>query len=509
MLSESYGNTRKLSGSPRHVSYVVHEDTNAGAALASSTAPLEEQHRTLVTGKEEQSSDNESIAASERANSSLPHDHPAPLDRPHLMDKTTLPTTRDPHEARGKKTVRAVLPKSNSHANLHRKGARGVTLGLARLTKAGHENEKRAASLVRPKASRQTSGGSTSQTGGAPADGGSAKRKSGAWSNSKAATRQNSIDSTASSSTRSISHSRSPGSVSGTHRTFISSPLSTGTVPAPVTNEPLTQPPPLVAAAPSNGASKRPPMPGRSHTSASIMRPPTDTHQLIHSHAMKPQHSKSPSKRSQHHASPAKAGGSTAAAVTGARKRPVLDMTSSDSDATSDDSMWSSADEEEEEIPLKGANKGKGRASDSVEHKETGHLARDAALEAARQRDMFRKVPSRSYSNLGLQRQTGLLTPLLNPDPRLVPYLPPNVQSVMAQLGRPHNSAQNLGRRPAPLAPFTTGEYTIFSRLHHPHIRLQRRPQPIPLQVRRQCLSQAKALLKCASRQSVSRLRSW
>ena len=146
--------------------------------------------------------------------------------------------------------------------------------------------------------------------------------------------------------------------------------------------------------------------------------------------------------------------------------------------------MWSSDDEEEVEAPLKGANKGKGRASGATEHKELGHLARDAALEAARQRDMFRKVPSRSYSNLGLRRQTGLLTPLLNPDPRLVPYLPANAQvaNVMAQLGRPHNSAQNLGRRPPPLTPFaalehmvTVGESIIVLRCHPSHLHSQRR----------------------------------
>lgn len=133
-------------------------------------------------------------------------------------------------------------------------------------------------------------------------------------------------------------------------------------------------------------------------------------------------------------------------------------MTSDDFETTSEEgsSIWS----EEEDLPppppkTATGGKGKGRASASQERKEAGTLGL-AAAEAARQRDMFRKVPSRSYSNLGLKRQTGLLTPLLNPDPRLVPYLPANAQAAISngagQLGRPHNSAQNLGRL-RPLAP--------------------------------------------------------
>jgi len=401
------------------------------------------------------------------------------------MGNTTAPAPDDTLEARGKKTVRALLPKSHSHASLHRKGARNATLALTRLTKAAHDGpaEKRAPSPSRPKASRQTSGGSTSQAASttiAHTDGASLKRKTGTSASTKSATRQHSIDSTASSSARSISHSRSPGSASGTHRTFVSSPLSVGTVPAPSGEEPQipAAPPPPVAAAPaSHGAPERRPIPNRSHTLANIMRPPSDIRRS-NSHAMKPQNSKSPSKRSQHRASPAKAGGSTAVAA-GTRKR-LLDMTSSDSGATSDDSMWSSDDEEEVEVPTKGVSKGKGRATGSAEHKEIGHLARDAALEVARQRDMFRKVPSRSYSNLGLQRQAGLLTPLLNPDPRLVPYLPANAQGInaMAQLGRPHNSAQNLGRRVPPLGSLTAmrpmapmGEFVTSLHLPHSHVR--------------------------------------
>lgn len=51
--------------------------------------------------------------------------------------------------------------------------------------------------------------------------------------------------------------------------------------------------------------------------------------------------------------------------------------------------------------------------------KEENRL-REAALEAQRQRDMFAKVPKRSYSNLNRTR-SGLLSVLLNPNPNIFP----------------------------------------------------------------------------------------
>ncbi|KAH7881745.1 hypothetical protein F5I97DRAFT_675628 [Phlebopus sp. FC_14] len=45
---------------------------------------------------------------------------------------------------------------------------------------------------------------------------------------------------------------------------------------------------------------------------------------------------------------------------------------------------------------------------------------REAALEAQRQRDLFAKVPKRSYSNLK-RTQSGLLSQLMNPDPEIFP----------------------------------------------------------------------------------------
>lgn len=52
------------------------------------------------------------------------------------------------------------------------------------------------------------------------------------------------------------------------------------------------------------------------------------------------------------------------------------------------------------------------------EAKETG--LRGAALEAQRQRDLFAKVPKRSYSNLN-RTQSGLLSQLMNPNPAIFP----------------------------------------------------------------------------------------
>ncbi|KZT00959.1 uncharacterized protein LAESUDRAFT_687411 [Laetiporus sulphureus 93-53] len=74
---------------------------------------------------------------------------------------------------------------------------------------------------------------------------------------------------------------------------------------------------------------------------------------------------------------------------------------------TEDDSEWASensADEREK--------RQRGQREESK--------VREAAEEAQRQRDMFAKVPKRSYSNLNRTR-SGLLSQLLNPDPNLFP----------------------------------------------------------------------------------------
>lgn len=58
-------------------------------------------------------------------------------------------------------------------------------------------------------------------------------------------------------------------------------------------------------------------------------------------------------------------------------------------------------------------------AEDKVRQAEETRL-REAALEAQRQRELFAKVPKRSYSNLN-RTQSGLLSQLMNPDPTIFP----------------------------------------------------------------------------------------
>ncbi|KAF5344573.1 hypothetical protein D9757_015249 [Collybiopsis confluens] len=74
---------------------------------------------------------------------------------------------------------------------------------------------------------------------------------------------------------------------------------------------------------------------------------------------------------------------------------------------------------------------------------------RDAALEAQRQRDMFTKVPPRSYSNLGTRSQSGLLSQLMNPDPEIFPDNHPYKRGYssgdVAVGGRASNGLTRLG----------------------------------------------------------------
>ena len=122
------------------------------------------------------------------------------------------------------------------------------------------------------------------------------------------------------------------------------------------------------------------------------------------------------------------------------RRVVVDDSASSDYETTdSEDESWleeTSAEENER----------------SKESKEATRL-KEAALEAQRQRDMFAKLPKRSYSNLD-RTQSGLLTALLNPDPNI---FPPNHPY------RASHSSENvtqLKRRngPAGFTPLVTGK---------------------------------------------------
>ncbi|KAG2347852.1 hypothetical protein BDR05DRAFT_996189 [Suillus weaverae] len=88
------------------------------------------------------------------------------------------------------------------------------------------------------------------------------------------------------------------------------------------------------------------------------------------------------------------------------RKTIVVASTSEEDYETTDadDSGWASEDMDAED--------------QAREVKEAG--LRGAALEAQRQRDLFAKVPKRSYSNLN-RTQSGLLSQLMNPNPAIFP----------------------------------------------------------------------------------------
>lgn len=120
-------------------------------------------------------------------------------------------------------------------------------------------------------------------------------------------------------------------------------------------------------------------------------------------------------------------------------RRTIVVATSEEEYETTDgsDSEWASEDMEEGEKNARSKDVGKPKQPQQQHHggpdkakchgKSTGivskaaeeetHL-REAALEAQRQRELFTKVPRRSYSNLN-RTQSGLLSQLLNPNPGL------------------------------------------------------------------------------------------
>lgn len=116
------------------------------------------------------------------------------------------------------------------------------------------------------------------------------------------------------------------------------------------------------------------------------------------------------------------------------RRIVVASSASSEYETDSDDDSWCS-----EEMSVE----------DNAKTKEDIRL-REAALEAQRQRDLFAKVPKRSYSNLD-RSKSGLLTTLLNPDPNIFP--PNHPYRISA-------SSQDIPRRPgfAPMTPLTTSK---------------------------------------------------
>ncbi|GJJ08337.1 hypothetical protein Clacol_002548 [Clathrus columnatus] len=120
------------------------------------------------------------------------------------------------------------------------------------------------------------------------------------------------------------------------------------------------------------------------------------------------------------------------------RPRRQIEITETSSDySTTDtgDDSWESDSgsvEEKKENISNGHSSSKGRRSnlskgEKMRHsnnrqRDPGESVRDAALEAQRQRDMFQKLPPRTYSNLGqLPRTKSGLSMLFRPDPELVP----------------------------------------------------------------------------------------
>ena len=130
-------------------------------------------------------------------------------------------------------------------------------------------------------------------------------------------------------------------------------------------------------------------------------------------------------------------------AVTTVNGRGPTMSTSSEyeTDSDDDDSEWASDNDSPDEQEI-------------ARQKEETRL-REAAEEAQRQRDMFAKVPKRSYSNLNRTR-SGLLSQLLNPDPNIFPPNHPYRNSFSSQ------DMTQLGRavRP-PVSPLSTSKSTV------------------------------------------------
>lgn len=126
------------------------------------------------------------------------------------------------------------------------------------------------------------------------------------------------------------------------------------------------------------------------------------------------------------------------------RRVVVDDSASSDYETTdSEDESWCSEEMSGEEN------------EPSKESKEATRL-KAAVAEAQRQRDMFAKLPKRSYSNLD-RTQSGLLTALLNPDPNIFPpnhpYRASHSTENITQLKR-----RSITAGFTPMAPLTTSK---------------------------------------------------
>ncbi|KAL4065034.1 hypothetical protein V8B97DRAFT_2025818 [Scleroderma yunnanense] len=153
------------------------------------------------------------------------------------------------------------------------------------------------------------------------------------------------------------------------------------------------------------------------------------------------------------------------------RKTIVVASTSEEYETTDgSDSEWASEeiDDAEKKHRAKDSNNKLHATSTKTGHpskpnatpkatEEETHL-REAALEAQRQRDLFAKVPKRSYSNLN-RTQSGLLSQLMNPNPVVFqvghPYRPTRSSQDIGKMGLTMTQAQGQRSNSAFAAPTT------------------------------------------------------
>ncbi|KAI0764450.1 hypothetical protein BC629DRAFT_918923 [Irpex lacteus] len=123
-------------------------------------------------------------------------------------------------------------------------------------------------------------------------------------------------------------------------------------------------------------------------------------------------------RQTQHHSKPASL----------PKKGTTISTSSDYSPESDDDSEWAS----------------EGNSADEKEknRQKLESKVRDAAQEAQRQRNMFSKLPKRSYTDLTQRTRSGLLSQLMNPDPSIFPpnhpYRESHSTTDMTQLTRQH-----------------------------------------------------------------------
>lgn len=144
--------------------------------------------------------------------------------------------------------------------------------------------------------------------------------------------------------------------------------------------------------------------------------------------------------------------------------RKVELATSSEFDSdTGDDSSWASEDE-------------------SVEEGQGQDIAREAALEVQRQREMFAKLPTRSWSNLDRIPQAGLLTSMFHPE--RVAQTSASSQDLLGAAARTTSapSLQMVGRSPvaAPLIQQVNAQPTMANNFPRTGYRPRARPEDEP-----------------------------